>query len=319
MRKIFKNFAMIALSFCVAIGSFFVPLTKKRSNVASANTSSQSYSFSGSNIYIPILRQDGNQFLDYLLFAVDFQTDSFNNNLLINLSRSGGFWSTNYNDGGLNFAYLFLNSDSINFAIPFSSVFGSDSLYTVNVGYKSWISSSTFGFAVSGSDVAPSSIIGVELGYILTLETYNNYSVNYVKYFDADNNYIIFYFRTLNFIPDGRLNSRTYYFVSSMDFTDNQIYQQGYNQGLADNQSNIYNNGYNAGYDLGFDRGQLKGGQEANNYSFLGLIGAVVDAPVSILSSLFNFTFLGINLWSFITSLLTIALILFVVKIFMRR
>lgn len=92
-------------------------------------------------------------------------------------------------------------------------------------------------------------------------------------------------------------------------------YESLYNELLIDTR----NSAYEEGYDVGFGNGRNEGIQNANNYSFLGLFGAMIDAPLTGLRSLFNFEFLGINLLSFITSLLTIALITFVIKKLMGR
>jgi len=115
--------------------------------------------------------------------------------------------------------------------------------------------------------------------------------------------------------PESYLTYRKYYTGVDFDLSDDQIYLQGYNQGLADNQSTIYDNGYIAGYDTGYGVGRNDGIASANNYSFLGLIGAVIDAPINAFTSLFNFEFMGFNLLNFITSLITLALIIWLIKL----
>lgn len=76
-----------------------------------------------------------------------------------------------------------------------------------------------------------------------------------------------------------------------------------YQRGLRDGETIGYNNGYNAGVSA------------ANEYSFMGLIGAVVDVPIRAFTSLFNFEILGINLANFFFALLTVALILAIIKL----
>lgn len=90
-------------------------------------------------------------------------------------------------------------------------------------------------------------------------------------------------------------------------------YNAGYNNG--------YDNGYKVGYDkgntIGYNSGYNKGVESANNYSFLGLIGAVVDAPVQALSGLLNFDLLGFNMFNFFTAILTASIIIFLVRLFL--
>lgn len=330
MRKIFKNIAMICLAICVSIGSFFVPVTKKRfNNYASANTSSLSYRFDGSNIYMPIVRPNTN-IVDYTIYRNSFYISNDTGLFTVDLTDSLLFFNRN-NGSNPNFRLVnfFASVQSrINyFTLSMSQIFDfpyqyrgfGNTLDNVDYIYNFYFYINSLDFNCNIKyltlDCKPLSFTPHRLD--TELSSVSSY-FNIITYYDDNDNY----FQILTPLPDVLLddagfNFRTYYITQNL--TDNQIFQQGYNQGLSDNQQNVYENGYNTGYDIGFDRGKIRGGQEANNYSFLGLIGAVVDAPVSILSSLFNFTFLGINLWSFITSLLTIALILFVVKKFMGR
>lgn len=128
-------------------------------------------------------------------------------------------------------------------------------------------------------------------------------------------------------------SERTYctqYYVDSMQSaTYNDGYEYGYNigrtEGLNNNQANIYQSGYDEGFELGRIEGRNVGYQQgvddAGNYTFLSLLGAVVDAPITALSGLLNFTILdnngvgGVNLLSFFYALMTLALIIFVVRL----
>lgn len=329
MRNIFKNIAMIALAICVAIGSFFVPVTKKQYNSASANTnpnlpsiSDKVYIYSdfvGSNVFVPLYSSGGGRFV--INYKNSFSLDRDNGNLVINIGSSivkdlDGESVSTYN------VYSDINNTKSTYTFPISSL-SSQSLTTSDTSF--WVSKLIrFDFYIdiySSPVEGSSSYFNYFNGIVSKIDFYSSPSDNsvvtwnYIRYTDINGSYIQVRFSSA--LGFSGFQSRTYYLQNNLD--DNQIYQQGYTDGLASNQSNIYNNGYNAGYDVGYGNGVTDGRLDANDYSFLGLIGAVVDAPVTVLSSLFNFTFLGINLWSFITSLLTIALILFVVKIFMRR
>lgn len=94
-------------------------------------------------------------------------------------------------------------------------------------------------------------------------------------------------------------------------------------------------------YDSGFNAGQLsvkqqyearlqaerenarqKGFAEAQkmfdngntDYSFFGLISAVIDAPIKAVRGLLNFNILGVNMFAFVTSLFSLAVILMLIK-----
>lgn len=129
-----------------------------------------------------------------------------------------------------------------------------------------------------------------------------------------------FSYDTLNYTYMSKYYSyREYFLSSSNEWSDNDYYIQGksdgYASGLIDGEKNGYTNGFSAGKTEGVNIGYNNGVESANAYSFLSLIGAVVDAPVSVFSSLFNFELLGVNLLSFFTSLLTFAVCLLLLRL----
>lgn len=109
----------------------------------------------------------------------------------------------------------------------------------------------------------------------------------------------------------------------------NTGYQLGYDNGLSDGTTSGYNNGYdiglsegsqtgyNNGYNIGYGIGKRDGIAESNDYTFLGLLGAVVDAPITALSGMLNFDLLGFNMLNFFYALITVMLIVFVIKNFL--
>lgn len=101
-----------------------------------------------------------------------------------------------------------------------------------------------------------------------------------------------------------------------LQFLPNGDYQSAYDQGFIAGQSDVntqsfYNHGYNVGYDAGHRDGVL----ENTDYSFLGLIGAVFDAPIQAFSGLLDFNLLGVNLKSFVLAMLSLSVIIIVIKI----
>lgn len=110
---------------------------------------------------------------------------------------------------------------------------------------------------------------------------------------------------------------RTYY-VYSVD-KNSADYLNGFNAGLAVSSQEQYDLGYQNGKDVGIGIGYNRGIQAANDYSFLGLLGAVVDAPIAAFTGLFNFELLGINLKDFLAGLFTICIIIVVVRLILVK
>lgn len=110
---------------------------------------------------------------------------------------------------------------------------------------------------------------------------------------------------------------RTYYLTNS--FTDNEAYQAGVQygtqQGLASNQQDIFDRGFSAGKRQGDDEGYIRGVNDANQYSFFNLMGAVMDAPVKAFIGLFNFNFLGVNLLNIASGIVTFAVVVRIVRL----
>lgn len=75
---------------------------------------------------------------------------------------------------------------------------------------------------------------------------------------------------------------------------------------------------YNAGVTNGYARGLNDGLSHAENGDFMTLISSVIDAPVSILSSLFDVEILGFNMKQVLLSILSITFVVLIVKTFTR-
>ena len=97
---------------------------------------------------------------------------------------------------------------------------------------------------------------------------------------------------------------------------------------------NSYDAGYNAGvisvkqqFDArlqaerenarqkGFAEAQKMFDKGNTDYSFFGLISAVIDAPIKAIRGLLNFDILGVNMFAFVTSLFSLAVVLMIVKL----
>lgn len=98
-------------------------------------------------------------------------------------------------------------------------------------------------------------------------------------------------------------------YATSQEWALGGIYTQNQYQNYGNQQ---YNQGLQAGYDKGYSAGISDGG----NNSFLSLITAVVDAPITAFTSLLNFDILGFNVKNVVLSLLTAALVIACIRFF---
>jgi hypothetical protein len=88
----------------------------------------------------------------------------------------------------------------------------------------------------------------------------------------------------------------------------NEGYEIGYTEGSNTTNETSYNLGYNAGYSYATEN--------ASENSLVGVVGAVATTPVTILTSIFNFEFLGINIAGFILSIITLFVVIWLIKRF---
>ena len=122
------------------------------------------------------------------------------------------------------------------------------------------------------------------------------------------------------------------YPLETLDFTFdmpgasfNQGYQSGYEEGYQSGKTDGYNTGKTDGIAQGITQGKVdgyntgyaEGVAAAGDYTFFSLISAVIDAPITAFSALFNFEVLGMNMRSFVLSLLTAVVLVAVVRFFM--
>lgn len=107
------------------------------------------------------------------------------------------------------------------------------------------------------------------------------------------------------------------------------IRKEGYNQGYQAGQENFegqlaaqetirqegYNQGYQEGKVAGREVGYQEGVADQGDYTFMGLIGAVFDAPIQAFKGLLSFEVLGVDMTAFVSSLFGLAVILVIIKL----
>lgn len=107
------------------------------------------------------------------------------------------------------------------------------------------------------------------------------------------------------------------------DLSNDVYYNNGYNNGFSVGKESGFSSGRDSGYKEGFSVGKESGYNIGYNdgvvsgqdYSFTALLGAVFDVPISAFKGLFNFEVLGVNMTSFVSSLLALCVIVVIVKI----
>lgn len=117
-------------------------------------------------------------------------------------------------------------------------------------------------------------------------------------------------------------NCMSFGYRVSVSDSSGDFYNSGYNngyqdakEGFEDEKTGIYNSGYEQGKVAGYNDGYNAGKDVSDNYTFLGLIGAVFDAPIEAFKGLFNFEILGTNMQGFVLALLTLSVIIVIIKI----
>ena len=136
------------------------------------------------------------------------------------------------------------------------------------------------------------------------------------------------------------------FYLAGYNNASKGYFDDGYNQGYSVGKDEGYNTGFSAGDAQGFARGV----DSANTYSFLGLFGAIFDAPIKAIfggtstlpagtkitdsngntitlqstttvsrGGLLNFDIMGVNLSGFVLALFSISIIVVVIKFALAR
>lgn len=349
----FKNvLVVLILSIFVCFGIFTLLSLNKSEKVSFADDSSTIAVFESSNVFTPnlaftstysnatsqkfssltSLQNYGTFWSNYFMFKYDSTSQSFsfgynafaNATLYLSLPNTSDYSTYPLNFGSSSSVYIVktftLNSTDDNFYF-----------YTVGKCINNNFYTPISCVVTRGTAEPTLQMVSVELGnYTESIaDRFNSNTksgyfnvVSYVdtngwryslaiptKYASSDtfaNRPMFFYnYRLYKLRDTGSLTDSDYY---------NTGYNDGYNNGKADGQSSGYSSGYSDGDSAGYTRGFTEGQEAGGDYTFLSLLSAVFDAPINAFKSLFNFDLLGFNLLSFITGLITLALVIFIVK-----
>ena len=85
--------------------------------------------------------------------------------------------------------------------------------------------------------------------------------------------------------------------------------------GIYENMTGYYDSdAYNLGQQAGYIEGYNDGLRDGNPYNLFTLFGYVIDTPILYLKSLFDYEILGVNIFGFFASLLSLCLVLWVIR-----
>lgn len=145
---------------------------------------------------------------------------------------------------------------------------------------------------------------GNSLSFVLLKDREFTVNDKLVFYFDFDD---------LNFVETDYFYDITWQ-LSVFSLDTQKYFDAGHTAGYAEGQNSMQNEIENA-RQKGFAEAKKMFDNGNTNYSFFGLISAVIDAPIKAVRGLLNFDILGVNMFSFVTSLFSLAVVLMIVKL----
>lgn len=236
------------------------------------------------------------------LYADDYDTLRDSNVLFDGQFRINNYIAEYSFNGDISYIVIDLTTPYNIFNLDLKVVKGTDSIYNIK-----FVDSLNNNYVVSLSADNTNMIINSELLY--NLNDISSIVIEFVEQVSEQYDY--------GYIYDNRLSAY------------NNGYTSGYNQGVADGYENGYTIGYDNGYAEGFDIGDTTGynrgylvGQQSVDVDMSGfdtLFGGIVGVPLNIINSLMAITLFNIPIISIITTLLLIALVVFVIKKFIVK
>ena len=195
--------------------------------------------------------------------------------------------------------------------ISYDALFPYNGIFADNVGVV--LSFSNFGVFSSASNLKAVSVFIPASDFI---------SKEFIYKFDFDVNYITFgvgtFDSSLNSFNDITLGCDINSSVKQGVFISNFVVKgRGSNFNVAIDNANKqgYNKGYQEGKIAGETIGYQLGVKDQGDYTFMGLLGAVFDAPIQAFKGLLNFEILGVDMTAFVSSLFALAIIVVIIKI----
>lgn len=129
------------------------------------------------------------------------------------------------------------------------------------------------------------------------------------------NDKLVFYFdfNDLDFVETDYFYDTTWQ-LSLFSLDTQKYYDAGHTAGYSEGQDSMQSAIENA-RQQGFAQAEAMFNKGKTDYSFFGLISAVIDVPIKAIRGLLNFDILGVNMFSFVTSLFSLAVVIMIVKL----
>lgn len=254
-----------------------------------------------------------------------------------------GYWRVNFSS---IYTYLSSNYAISNYNIELRIILGYSRFYSL-IGYKSTLGTFSADFRYYVDRVSKVEGVTSITGSLVTLGP--NYEfVNQDGYipltsqevFDFNSFYIY-----INSLEIKSSNITDFSNLSLCDFSNPVVYgstegdyNSGFRDGYVKGEDDGFFEGYDAGKDVGYKEGKDVGYKEgyengkdvgyndgkADGYDkgmqdsggFYSMIFAVFDAPIQVLTDMFNFEIFGVNMTAFVISIISIAVISFIVRMF---
>lgn len=129
------------------------------------------------------------------------------------------------------------------------------------------------------------------------------------------------YLKSITLNITGYTNNNMFTQIGSSN--DSLSYMYGYNYGYEKGKDNGFDSGFtdgkNEGYSMGYNDGYRDGtNEEFTTNGFKTLIGSIFNYPINMIRSVFNFEFMGINIFSLIVFIMSIGIVIFVIRRFKK-
>ncbi len=144
---------------------------------------------------------------------------------------------------------------------------------------------------------------------IIDLTQYNDKQIGYIQLFTGNVNIAV--------------SSTSLYISSDYNIAFTNGYNSGYEDGVKDGSEESLSIGYQEGYRdgkiEGYDEGYNEAlGEDLSTRGFWGLLNSIFSFPVNMIKNVFNFEFMGINIASLITFIISIVIVALIVRKFTK-
>ena len=320
-------------------------------NIVKADEIQEYYSFTGSNIFIPF-SSDKKTHSGFLLIKVKFSADTiqpqnYQYSVNINTTAFYNIYTTengetntnkyNFYAEKLSYAKDYTSNSKANYTLSKLPIIANEITYNdlMNSGYFCTDSEAPTTYTtnihaitfLNSKDFVPN-ITTIMLGHGFA----ENQPYNYIRYVDNNNNFFEIAVRTnegifewsgqtINMFLENRI-----YIANGTGNEYNNGYILGYENGKEEGKKQGKEIGYKDGYDKAntelynkwyigrYQQGYNEGTKNAGNYTFLSLMGSIVDAPIKVISNMLNFEILGFNMMQFFYAIITVCIIVTIVK-----